>query len=136
MRLTVEDWCAVQDFWGRYCWLVDEGKGDDWAAMWTEDGTFSGVAPEPIVGRELLRRIPIGAYADYGGGQMRHLFGNLTCEYGENRDVVVARLYNYVTVWGSAPSAGHFVMALCEATLVRAGGDWKLARNDARLLTP
>jgi hypothetical protein len=135
-KLTTDDWCSVQDFWGTYCWLVDEGKGDEWASLWTEDGSFIGIAPEPVTGHAALRNVPIAAYADYQQGQMRHLVGNLTCEYGENRDIVKARLYNYVSVWGGAAPVSNFVMALCETTMVRSGDSWKLKENRARLLTP
>lgn len=134
-KLTTEDWVTVSDHLGDYCWKVDEGDAEGWVALWTEDGIFTGVKPEPVVGREQLRAIPTDAYRDFGRGQMRHLVGNLTCRYGETRDVVKARAYNQVSVWGGIHTAVSFCMALCEMTLVRHGDGWLIKRNDAHLLT-
>ena len=133
--VSTDDWVGVSDFLGRYCWLVDDGRADEWLALWAPDGVFAGFGPDPIVGHEQLRAIPTDAFRDYGG-QMRHLVGNLSCSYGDDRDTVKARFYNYVTVWGGQPAAGHFVMAICEMTLMRTGDSWKIKRNDVRLLMP
>jgi hypothetical protein len=135
-RLTTDDWVSISDLMGEYCWRVDEGDGDGWAALWTEDAVFTGVLPEPVVGRDQLRMVPINAFNDFGKGQMRHVVANLTCRYGESRDVVNAKLYNYVSVWGGMPAAGNFCMAVCEVVFVRNGQDWLIKRSDARLLTP
>lgn len=135
-RVSTEDWVAIADLMGEYCWRVDEGDGDGWAGLFTEDGEFAGFTPEPLKGRAQLREIPVNAYRDYGEGQMRHVVANLTCRYGETRDVVNARLYNYVSVWGGQPAAGNFVMALCHVTLVRSGDGWLIRKNDVKLLTP
>lgn len=134
-RLTVEDWVSISDHMGDYCWKVDAGDGDAWAALWTDDGEFTGVTPEPITGREQLREVPIKAFNDFGQGQMRHLFGNLTCRYGEDRNVVIAKLYNQIAVWGGHPEAGNFCMALCDVVFVRNGDGWLIKRNDAVLLS-
>lgn len=126
-RVSVEDYIAISDFWGRYCWMVDENRADEWVALWTEDGVFTGMGPEPLVGREALRAIPAASFAQ-SGGAMRHAYANLYLDYGETKDVVIAHLYNMVTNW---KSGGAFqVMAVCKATLVRDGDGWKVKRND------
>jgi hypothetical protein len=135
-RLTTDDFVSVQEFWANYCWLIDEGVSADWAALWAEDGVFTGVAPEPLVGRDSLAGFAKGVVAANGEGNIRHMAGNLTCQYGENHDVVKARFYNYVTLWGGLPGAGSYVMALCEATLLRSGESWKLKDNTVRSLAP
>jgi hypothetical protein len=91
------------------------------------------MTPEPLVGREQLKVVPRRSMSA-GAGLMRHVAANLHCRYGETRDLVHARLYNYVTNWskGGAP----VVMAVCNAILVRDGDDWKMKRNDARMLFP
>ena len=99
-----------------------------------EDGEFSGVTPEPIVGREQLREVPPKAFNDFGQGKMRHLVGNMTCRYGATRDVVNAKFYNQIAVWGGIPEAGNFCIALCEAVFVRNGDGWLIKRNDAVLM--
>jgi SnoaL-like domain len=77
-RLTTDDWVAISDFMAEYCWRVDEGDGDGWAALFTPDGVFSGATPEPYVGPEQLRMIPINAYKDSNQGMMRHIVANMT----------------------------------------------------------
>jgi hypothetical protein len=57
MPISTEDYVAVSDHLARYCWGVDEGDEDGWIALWTEDGVFTGVTPEPVVGRENLRQV-------------------------------------------------------------------------------
>lgn len=135
-RLTTDDFCSVQEFWANYCWLIDEGQSEDWAALWAEDGVFTGVAPEPLVGHESLLSFAKGVFAANGDGNLRHMAGNLTCKYDESRDAVKARFYNFVTLWGGLPGAGNRVIALCEATLLRSGESWKLKSNIVRSLAP
>ena len=135
-RLTPEDYVSVQQFWSDYCWAIDEGRSEEWAALWTEDGTFTGVAPEPLVGYESLLGFAKGVYSSNGNGNIRHMAGNLACEYGDSRDCVTARFYNYVTLWGGLPGAGSYVMALCEAVLLRSADGWKLRSNTVRPLAP
>ncbi|MEY2926123.1 MAG: hypothetical protein RL367_600, partial [Pseudomonadota bacterium] len=115
---------------------VDEGDGDGWAALFTKDGVFSGAYPEPLVGPAQLRMVPINAYQAANQGMMRHIVANMTCRYGDTHDVVHAKLYNYVSVWGGAPGAGNLVMALCKVTFVRTGDSWLIKENAAKLLTP
>jgi len=133
MGISVEDYVSLSDFLGRYCWLVDEGDEAGWTALWTEDGAFVGMGPQPIQGREALKAIPRMSAAS-GPGSLRHEVSNLHCRYGESRDVVHARLYNHVTDWSKGGSPR--VMAVCEATLVRDGDDWKMKRNDVRMFHP
>lgn len=129
-RVSTEDHVAISDLMGRYCWLIDDGLADEWAALWTEDGVFAGFGPNPLVGREALKALPRGAGAS--GGKSRHLVGNLHCNYGETENIVIARFYSLVTDW---TKGGSFkVLGICQATLVRDGDGWKIQRNEVRLL--
>jgi len=131
MPVSTDDYASISDFWGRYCWAVDENRADDWVGLFTEDGVFTGFGPEPLVGREALKAIPASSFA-LSGGAMRHAYANLYLEYGETRDEVVAHLYNMVTNW---KSGGSFqVMAVCKAQMVRDGASWKVKRNDAVMM--
>jgi hypothetical protein len=133
-RVTTEDWVAVSDLIGRYCWTTDLGEADEWAALWTSDGSFSGIAPEPVVGTEALKQIPTSAITNYGG-RMRHVSANLNCTYvGGDRNTVRARFYNCVSVWEDIHRP--FCLARCEMILVRVGADWKIKSNAAQLLIP
>jgi hypothetical protein len=129
-RVSTEDFVAISDLWGRFCWLVDEGQVDEWGDMWAEDGVATGAGPNPLVGREALKSIP-RAFAE-SGGKMRHMVGNLHCDYGETENIVIARFYNFGTNWVKGGSFG--AIAICQATLVRDGHDWKIKRNDVRIL--
>jgi hypothetical protein len=134
MPVTTEDFASVSDHIGRYCWAVDSGDGDAWVALWTADGVFTGIAPDPVVGHAALKHIPVAAFADHQG-TMSHLAGNIYCDYGDDKGTVVAHLYNYVTTWSAGRGGRHFVMAKCVMTLVRNGEGWLTKRNDAQLLS-
>ena len=129
-NLSVEDFVAIENHMGKYCWLIDENMGDEWVNLWTEDGAFSGIAPEPIVGREALKGIPVMQHSN-ADQKLRHQVANFHAEYGASKNEVIARFYNLVTDWGNGGK--FFCMAICEAKLVRDGEGWKIKRNDARL---
>ncbi len=137
MPVSTDDYVSVSDFFGRYCWRVDEGDEEGWAALWAEDGVFAGVMPEPVVGREALKMIPRGAFAG-SGGKLRHHVGSLNCDYegagdGDNRDVVIARYYNLVTNWMQGGAFTCF--ATSTARLLRNGDSWLIARSDSVTFT-
>jgi hypothetical protein len=128
MPVTTDDYVSISDFLGRYCWAVDEGDEEGWAALWTQDGVFAGVMPEPVVGREALKGVPRMAFAG-GGGKMRHLVGSLHCDYaGEERGTVIGRYYNFVTNWLNGGAMNCF--AISTVTLLRSGDSWLIERND------
>ena len=129
MPVTTDDYVSISDFLGRYCWLVDAGDEEGWAALWAEDGVFAGVTPEPVVGREALKGIPRSAFAS-SGGKLRHHVSSLTCEYeaGSN-DVVISRYYNLVTNW---MNGGAFTCdAASTVRLLRHGDSWLIERSDS-----
>ncbi len=130
MPITTEDYVAISDHLGRYCWAVDDGDEDVWCDLWTEDGVFIGVTPEPAVGREGLRHI-VRITKERGGGRIRHLVGSLTCDYGSSNDVVLARYYSLVTNWADGGKLRAF--ALCRVTLVRRGKGWLIKRNESEV---
>jgi SnoaL-like domain len=130
MPITTEDYVSVSDLLGSYCWRVDEGNADEWLKLWTEDGTFAGGTPEPLVGHEQLKMVV--AMSNQSNGNLRHMVGNLHCSYGDTPDTILARFYNLVTDW---TGGGSFkVFATCNATIVRSGDGWKVKRNDTNLL--
>jgi hypothetical protein len=133
MPVSTDDYVAVADHIARYCWKVDGGDADGWAALWTEDGVFTGITPEPLVGRAVLRNVPLGVKADVGD-TMAHKAVNIFCDYGENTDTIHAHLYNYVTTWMPGAPGKPNVMARCVMTLVRSGSGWLIQRNEANLL--
>ena len=127
MPISTADYVSISDFLGRYCWAVDEGDEEGWAALWTPDGHFEGATPAPLTGREALKSVPRGV--KQANGRLRHMVGSLHCDYAEaGPDTVTARYYNLVTQW---PGGGQLVcMAVCTVTLVRHGPSWLMARNE------
>jgi 3-phenylpropionate/cinnamic acid dioxygenase small subunit len=130
MPVSTEDYVAISEHLARYCWLVDEGDEDGWTALWIEDGVFTGVTPEPVLGREALRMIVRMGQAS-GARKTRHMVANLVCDYRDGRDTVQAAYYNFVTNW--ADGARMTVMALSKVVLVRNGAGWLIRRNDSEM---
>jgi hypothetical protein len=131
MPVSTDDHVAISDLLARYCWRVDEGDEDGWLALWHEDGVFTGVSPEPFVGHEALRGVVRMAQAG-GPGMMRHTISNLTCDYRDGRDMVLASYYNMVTNWTNG--ARIALLALSRVLLERTSGGWLIRRNDTKVL--
>jgi len=130
MAITTDDYVAISDLLGRYCWTIDEGDEDAWCALWTQDGFFSGVTPEPAVGHDALRQIVRMAW-ERGSGRIRHLYGSLTCDYGQSRDIVLSRYYNLVSFWKDGGKLR--CLGLTKMTLVRNGDSWLIQRNESEV---
>lgn len=127
MPISTEDYAAISDHLGRYCFAVDSGDEEGWVSLFTDDGVVTGITPEPVVGREALKDVPRQQWT-YAGGKMRHLFGNLNCEYQGDEDTVVANYYNSVS---SYMDGGRLtLMAICKMLLIRSGKGWLIKRND------
>jgi ketosteroid isomerase-like protein len=125
-RVSTDDYNAIADHFGRYCFHIDSGEAEEWAALYTEDGVFEGSAtPQPLKGRAELKAFAEATFNN-SKGRMRHMVGNLNCVYGASRDEVTAKLYNYVTTW---TPEGRPVLAVCEVNLVRVADGWRLKRN-------
>jgi bifunctional aromatase (cyclase/dehydratase) len=126
--VAMEDMLAVQDLLGRYCWHLDEGRGEAWADLYTDDGIFEGTRPEPVCGRAALSRVAPELWARTQG-KMRHQYGNLYLEQGADANTLVARFYNQLSNW--ADGGKLFMLALSTATLVRSapGEPWRIQRN-------
>lgn len=131
MPVSTEDYMAISDHLARYCWAVDEGDSEAWVRTWVEDGVFTGVSVDPIVGRAALAHVPEQSFAIANGG-VRHMAANLFCEYGDDRDTVNAQYYNMITKWEHPPTL--MAMALSRAVLVRDGAGWLIKRNDIVML--
>lgn len=132
MPVSTEDHVAVADHLARYCWAIDEGDEEGWIALWAQDGVFTGIFPEPVVGREALRGVVRQSQAS-GARMTRHMVANLFCDYREGRDQVLASYYNFVTNW--AQGGKMTVMALSRVLLERQeGSGWLIRRNDTDML--
>jgi ketosteroid isomerase-like protein len=125
MTSYAEDRAAIAQLFADYCWLVDGGDGDGWAALWTEDGAFTGI-PDPLHGRDQLRLMPPG-FHDGFGGKLRHHITNLSVKPAG--DSAAVRAYSVVTDWREGGKLMSF--AKVEAEVVRRPDGWKIARLHA-----
>lgn len=133
MPVSTHDYIAVQDHMGRYCHAIDAGRTDDWVNHFTADGVFAGFTPEPLVGRQALRAISDNAFKD-NDGTMCHVAANMYCDYGDDKDTILASLYNFVTNWMAGQGGRNFVMAKCKLVLVRSGDGWLIKSNHIHVL--
>jgi hypothetical protein len=129
-KVSLEDRAEVSDVLARYCFFVDEGEADAWADLWTEDGVFAGVSPEPIIGREALKNVPV--WSQMGG--CRHKMANVIMEYGDSDDQIIVRCYNFVTSWLTDATINS--LAVAKYDLRRSGDTFKIKSNAVRMQMP
>ncbi|WP_248958993.1 nuclear transport factor 2 family protein [Sphaerisporangium perillae] len=118
----------VQRFYAEQMRLLDTGATGEWAATFTEDGTFSvPTLAEPVRGRAAIAS---GARAAAGqraaaGVVHRHWMGMLTVEPRED-GTVHARSYALVieTPLGDLPRLHR--STVCEDVLVPSGDTWRV----------
>ncbi|MGW1056174.1 nuclear transport factor 2 family protein [Streptomyces sp. NPDC001118] len=114
----------VQQFYAEHMQLLDSGAASEWAATFTEDGSFAPPsAPEPIVGRRALEAGVRAARAelDERGEAVRHLFSMIAVRPLPDATLKVR---SYVQVV-STPQDGEpklTLMCVCTDVLVREQG--------------
>lgn len=130
LPISPDDYVCISQHLARYCWAVDEIDSEGWSSLFTEDGVFAGALPEDPVGREALRQVPVNAGALIP--EMRHFITNLCCEYGADRNSVIARYYTCITSWKDG--GVFYALALARADLVRNGEGWLIHRSENVML--
>jgi uncharacterized protein (TIGR02246 family) len=123
MTSYAETRAAITQLFAEYCWLVDSGDGDGWAALWTEDGAFTGV-PDPLKGRDQLRAMPPGFHQGFGG-KLRHHITNLGVKVAPDGDRAQVRAYSVLSDWRDGGKLMSF--AKVNAEVVRRPEGWKIA---------
>ena len=130
MNLTIEDETQIHQLLARYCWLVDEGKSDAWADLWTLDGSFTGI-PDPLQGREALRNMP-GGFFGIAQGKLRHHITNALISPGERAGEANVRAYSMVSDWREGGKL--FVFAKIKFALLRDSDSWKIKALHAEMM--
>ncbi len=130
MPVSPDDYVSISQHLARYCWTVDELDSEGWASLFTEDGVFAGALPEDPIGREALSQVPVNAGALIP--EMRHFITNLCCDYGPDRNSVIARYYTCITSWKEGGT--FYALALARADLVRSGEGWLIRRSENVML--
>ncbi|MEV4357911.1 nuclear transport factor 2 family protein [Nonomuraea sp. NPDC004186] len=80
-RLTCDQRQEIIDLYARYSHAFDEGRADELAALFTEDGVFEREGAAPVIGRDGLAAL-VRATAERAPG-MRHLVSNILVEASE-----------------------------------------------------
>lgn len=124
---TVDDgtYRQIQHFYAWQSQLLDFGKFEEWAATFTQDGSFLAPGfPEPVRGRTALA---VGTRKNHEGIDsslaVRHWFGMTTVEPGAGGAV---RALSYVIVIRT-PQNGESIIyrsTTCEDMLIREDGQW------------
>jgi uncharacterized protein (TIGR02246 family) len=115
----------IAELFGRYCHRVDDGDGEGWAALFTEDGVFEVPGAIRLEGNAQLRSMP-GIVVQQGGGKWRHQITNLVAEAGDSADTARVRAYGVLLDWRNA-SGALASFSDYRITLRRQKGAWRIA---------
>ncbi|MGY2061165.1 nuclear transport factor 2 family protein, partial [Nocardia gipuzkoensis] len=86
-----ELYAEVQQFYARHMYLLDSGAAEEWAAGFTENGTFAPPsAPEPIRGRERLIQGVRAARAELAAAREQHRHIMLSLDVQPQADGAIA----------------------------------------------
>ena len=114
----VEDQLEIGQLRARYCHLLDEQRWDEFVDLFTEDGSFKGLAE--VEGREALLAF-FGKTVPTLGEGFWHFCTNGTVDLaGDTATGRISMEYLSVKDGVSYVSAGHY-----DDVLVRVGGRWK-----------
>ncbi|MGV9297621.1 nuclear transport factor 2 family protein [Amycolatopsis sp. NPDC003676] len=126
---------SIQNFYSRQMHLLDDGKVDEWAATFTEDGSFGANAhPAPFVGRTAIADGARKAHAALAerGVQRRHWLGMLAAE---PRTEGGYRVRSYAQIL-ETPRGGQTTVLMsttCDDVLVRTSeGEWRVQSRAVR----
>lgn len=119
----------VRDLYDHYNRLLDDGRADDWAGLFTADGVFDGPGRPLLTGSRELR--------DFAGARdprgIRHLTFNLVVPEGadvsEGGATDVTADFVLFHVRGEPPSAQITALGRYADTLTRVGGRLLFARR-------
>nr|AEM44306.1 hydroxylacyl-CoA dehydrogenase [uncultured bacterium] len=127
---AAELYFQIQQFYAHQMQLLDDGRAEDWALTFTEDGVFAANAhPEPAAGRAVISAAARKATDEYAanGVQRRHWLGMVSVEQ-RGEDEVFARCYALVIETPRGGQAALRVSTRCDDRLVRQDGRW-LVKN-------
>lgn len=130
-------YAEVQQFYAHHMHLLDSGAGEEWAAGFTEDGSFAPPsAPAPIRGRATLAVGATRAKAELDeiGEQHRHLLLSLDVEPRPD-GTIAARSYAQIVATPRGGSTRIHLMCVTYDVLVREDGrllikDRRVTRDD------
>jgi uncharacterized protein (TIGR02246 family) len=113
MPTLSEDRDAIRHVMARYCLYMDASRGDEFASLFTEDGSFDTQMGDPVVGRAALSSLATMAPA----GAMHHMFTNLVIDV--DGDEAVCNASAVVLSKGAIVMSAH-----THDELQRVDGEW------------
>ncbi|MFC7331308.1 nuclear transport factor 2 family protein [Marinactinospora rubrisoli] len=132
---SAELFAQVQMFYARQMRLLDEGRVEEWAATFTEEGVFAADArPEPARGRAVIAAAAGAAWERLVASGVRHRHWLGMVEVGaESGGRVRSRCYALVLAVPRGGPVSVQVSTVCEDVLVRGGGGgWLVEERSVR----
>ena len=123
--LDTADRLEILDLYARYGWHFDQGKAEEWAALFTPDGRFLRSNAPDIEGREGLADLCRQRQAKTPG--LRHLTSNVTLEPAN--DGARGRAYVLVVRIGDDGSLRVFTLGDYDDELVKLPDGWRFQRR-------
>jgi 3-phenylpropionate/cinnamic acid dioxygenase small subunit len=132
MALTTEDQLAIQQLGAAYCHLIDSGRGEEWADLFTPDGVFEIVDLMTTEGREAL----VGnanVFPEMMPG-VRHIVHNMWVNEGDTADT--ATMHAYLSNVRAGDETQWVQTGIYNDDLVRTADGWRFARRTLTLDGP
>jgi uncharacterized protein (TIGR02246 family) len=125
----------VQQFYVHQLGLLDQGRPDDWADLFTEDAEFVEVTRNRLRGREAIRaamRARAEQVTTRGLDFFRHWLGMLHVEQRDD-DSLRTRSYALAMYTPTGGDLNVYANVVCRDVLVRQHGQWLVHHRDLRL---
>lgn len=127
MPLTLEDRFAIDELIARYCFAIDHGEPEAYAACFTEDGEM--YADGRLRGKGRAALAANIRKANEQGLHRRHWPCNAIIEGDAN----TARLRLYVMTFDIDKSLTPYLIGEYDDALVKVGGQWQFQRRSVNL---
>ena len=128
-RLDVTDRMDIQDFFARYCFLIDENRADEWVALFTPDAVFDVPGLARMEGHEQIRKIAEMVSAQ-SQGRWRHQLMNILAEPTNETGAARFQMTGLVTDWSGQGAVSTF-SDYC-GRMRKIDGEWHIAEIVAK----
>lgn len=130
LSLDVESRLNIADVMNRYVHFVDHNHVEDWANLFTEEGSFELAGVERHQGFAQLCAMA-ASVTQHGKGLWRHQITNMVITPGDTADAARMLAYGCMSDWGQGGKPVVFVDY--HITFSRVDGRWLI---DALIATP
>jgi 3-phenylpropionate/cinnamic acid dioxygenase small subunit len=130
-RLDAADRLDIQDLFARYCFLIDENRGDEWAALFARDAVFDVPGLARLEGRAEIRKM-VEMVSAQSQGRWRHQLTNIVAEPAGDTESASVRMSGLVTDWSNEGAVSTF--SDYSARLRKIDGEWRIVEIVAQPL--